>query len=81
MAIIDLEERLIKIQREYDEIKAKNFWIFYLNGLKEERDKAIDHCIKDKGEIVFYQGQIRMLDNILALPEKIIDALRSKAKK
>ena len=71
---------IIKLEREFDEIKRKNFWKLYMSEIGTEREKAVSHCIKDKEreDVRFFQGKVQMIDDVLSLPKRIFKELRQK---
>ena len=71
---------IIKLERELDEIKRKDFWKIYIEEIRKEREKAVNHCIQDKEResIRFFQGKVQMIDDILSLPKRILKELRQK---
>lgn len=72
---------IIKLEKELDEIKRKNFWKLYMEAIGKERDNAVDHCIKDKEResVRFVQGKVQAIDDILSLPKRILKELRQKS--
>jgi hypothetical protein len=72
---------IVKLERELDEIKKKNFWKLYIVAIGRERERAVDHCIKDRQreETRFFQGKVQAIDDILSFPERIIKELRKKS--
>jgi len=71
---------IIKLEKELDEIKRKNFWTLYITEIGKERENAVNHCIQDKEResIRFFQGRVQMIDDILSLPKRILKELRQK---
>lgn len=71
---------IIKLEKELNEIKRKNFWKLYMGAIGQERENAVSHCIKDKEResIRFFQGKVQMIDDILSLPKRILKELRLK---
>ena len=76
--IIDIAQQLLKVEKEFDEIKKKTFWKLYIRAIEEEEKKAINHCIKDREDIRFFQGKMRMLEDIKTIPGNIVKQLRLK---
>lgn len=71
---------IIKLERELDEIKQKNFWKIYIESIGAERENAVNHCIQDKEreDVRFFQGKVQVIDDILSLPKRILKELRQK---
>ncbi len=69
---------IIHIEKELDEIKQKDFWKIYIEKIGNERDNAVDHCIKDKQreDVRFFQGRVQMIDDILSLPKRILKEIK-----
>ena len=76
--IVNIAQQLLKVEKEFDEIKRKTFWKLYTRAIEEEEKKAINHCIKDKEDIRFFQGKMRMIEDIKTIPENIVKQLRIK---
>ncbi len=76
--LVNIAEQLLKVEKEFDEIKRKTFWKLYIARLKEEDEKITDRCRKNKEDQRFYQGKARLMEDILAIPDNIIKELRSK---
>lgn len=72
---------IVQLERELDEIKKKNFWKLYIGAIGQERENAVDHCIKDKEResLRFFQGKVQVIDDILSLPKRILKELRQKS--
>lgn len=72
---------VVKLEKELDEIKRKNFWKIYIGEIGREREKAVNHCIQDKERenVRFFQGKVKAIDDILSFPERILKELRNKA--
>ena len=69
---------IIKLERELDEIKRKDFWKLYMGEIGKEREKAVNHCIQDKQreDVRFFQGKVQVIDAILSLPKRILKELK-----
>ena len=69
---------IIHIEKELDEIKQKDFWKIYIEKISEERESAVDHCVKDKEResVRFFQGKVQVIDDILSLPKRILKELK-----
>ena len=76
--LIDIAQQLLKVEKEFNEIKKKTFWKLYIRAIEEEEKKAINHCIKDKDDIRFFQGKMRMIEDIKTIPGNIVKQLRLK---
>lgn len=71
---------IVQLEKELDEIRQKNFWKLYMEKISNERDNAVDHCIKDKQreDVRFFQGKIQAIDDILSLPKRILKENRKE---
>ena len=69
---------IIKLEKEYDEIKRKDFWKLYMESIGKERALAVNHCIQDKSreDVRFFQGKVQMIDDILSLPKRILKEIK-----
>jgi DNA-binding transcriptional regulator PaaX len=76
--LINIAQQLLKIEKEFDDIKRKTFWKLYVAKLKEEDDRITDRCRKNKEDQRFYQGKARLMEDIWAIPTDIIKRLREK---
>jgi len=72
---------VVKLEKELDEIRRKNFWKIYIGEISKEREKAVGHCIQDKlrEDVRFFQGKVQVIDDILSLPKRILKELRNKS--
>jgi len=70
----------IQLEKEFEEIKGKNFWTLYIESINKERDIAVNHCIQDKQreDVRFFQGKVQVIDDILSSPKRILKELRQK---
>ena len=76
---VNIAEELLRVEKEFDEIKRKTFWKLYMTAINEEEKQIINHCIKDKDDIRFFQGKARAIEDIKSIPDNIVKKLRLKA--
>ena len=78
--MLDIAEQILKVEKEFDDIKKKGFWKLYMGAISKERESAVNHCIKDKQreDIRFFQGKVQVIDDILSFPDRILKELRQK---
>ena len=76
--LVNIAQQLLKVEKEFDDIKRKTFWKLYIAKLKEVDWQITDRCRKNKEDQRFYQGKARLMEDILAIPNNIIKQLREK---
>ena len=75
---VNITQQLLKVEKEFDDIKRKTFWKLYIAKLREVDTQITDRCRKNKEDQRFYQGKARLMEDILAIPNNIIKQLREK---
>ena len=76
--LVHIAQQLLKVEKEFDDIKRKTFWKLYIAKLNEVDEQITDRCRKNKEDQRFYQGKARLMEDILAIPNDIIKRLREK---
>lgn len=64
---------------EADTIINSYFFKKFMIKVQKNRGRASGHCEDSKDDVRYYQGQVKAIDEILALPNILKNELRAKA--
>ena len=64
-----------KVEKEWEAIRQTEFWKLFVEKILSFRKRDSRHCETDE-VVEKYQGKVEALDDVLNLPDKILDTVR-----